>query len=221
VNSDQEVADITALILSITGSELPQGSVNNPLEPPGEPSLDTPTAVGTQVTLTGAPSGTPATTIATLLTLANANKLGLIIKQPDGAGVVSGYAYSGGNVWRTDTQGVTVAHATLIASGTLARPLTLTAVVRGTEERMGVDRDGDGWFDADERRVCTDGSNPASFPGGPGSVDVNGDLFIDFFDYGDFVTAFETGTSLGDFNADGFIDFFDYDGFVTAFETGC
>jgi hypothetical protein len=52
-------------------------------------------------------------------------------------------------------------------------------------------------------------------------VDVNGDLFIDFFDYGDFVTAFETGTSLGDFNADGFIDFFDYDGFVTAFETGC
>ncbi len=221
VNSDQEVADITALILSITGSELPQGSVNNPLEPPGEPSLDTPTAVGTQVTLTGAPSGTPATTIATLLTLANANKLGLIIKQPDGAGVVSGYAYSGGNVWRTDTQGVTVAHATLIASGTLARPLTLTAVVRGAEERMGVDRDGDGWFDADERRVCTDGSNPASFPGGPGSVDVNGDLFVDFFDYGDFVTAFETGTSLGDFNADGFIDFFDYDGFVTAFETGC
>jgi hypothetical protein len=53
--------------------------------------------------------------------------------------------------------------------------------------------------------------------------DVNCDGFIDFFDYDEFVTAFETGAPLriADYNGDGFIDFFDYDEFVTAFEIGC
>ena len=221
VNSDQEIADITALVLSVTGSELPQGSVSLPFEPPGEPSLDTPTAVGTQLTLTAAPTSQQTTTINTLLNLANANKIGLIIKQPDGAGGVSGSAYTGANVWQSDSRGTTVAHAALIGTGTPGRPLTITAVVRGTQERMGVDRDGDSWFDADERRVCTDPSNPAVFPGGPGSIDANGDLFVDFFDYDAFVVAFESGTPLADFNGDGFIDFFDYDAFVGGFETGC
>jgi hypothetical protein len=54
------------------------------------------------------------------------------------------------------------------------------------------------------------------------AADFNCDGFIDFFDYDEFVTAFETGGGLeADFNRDGFVDFFDYDGFVLAFETGC
>jgi hypothetical protein len=55
------------------------------------------------------------------------------------------------------------------------------------------------------------------------AADVNCDAFLDFFDYDEFVTAFETGApqEIADFNADGFIDFFDYDEFVTAFEVGC
>jgi hypothetical protein len=54
-------------------------------------------------------------------------------------------------------------------------------------------------------------------------ADVNCDLFLDFFDYDDFVAAFESGTpaEVADFNADGFVDFFDYDDFVEAFESGC
>jgi hypothetical protein len=53
-------------------------------------------------------------------------------------------------------------------------------------------------------------------------ADFNGDGFLDFFDYDDFVLAFETGGGLeADFNRDGFVDFFDYDDFVRAFETGC
>jgi hypothetical protein len=35
------------------------------------------------------------------------------------------------------------------------------------------------------------------------------------------VTAFETGVGDADFNNDGFVDFFDYADFVTAFELGC
>lgn len=56
-------------------------------------------------------------------------------------------------------------------------------------------------------------------------ADFNGDAFLDFFDYADYVTCFEVGTCpLGrtaDFNGDAFVDFFDYADFVQAFETGC
>ena len=60
-------------------------------------------------------------------------------------------------------------------------------------------------------------------PGCP--ADFNGDGFVDFFDYDDYVNCFESGSCppgrTGDFNGDGFADFFDYDDFVNAFETGC
>jgi hypothetical protein len=55
--------------------------------------------------------------------------------------------------------------------------------------------------------------------------DFNGDGFLDFFDYDDYVTCFETNVcppgKTADFNNDSFVDFFDYDSYVEAFETGC
>jgi hypothetical protein len=58
-----------------------------------------------------------------------------------------------------------------------------------------------------------------------GRADFNGDGFIDFFDYDDFVLCYEGGGcppgSNPDINQDGFVDFFDYDDFVVAFEAGC
>ena len=57
------------------------------------------------------------------------------------------------------------------------------------------------------------------------AADFNGDGFLDFFDFTDFVTCFEGGAcpdgKTADFNNDGFADFFDFSDFVTAFETGC
>jgi hypothetical protein len=52
--------------------------------------------------------------------------------------------------------------------------------------------------------------------GDPG--DFNGDGFKDFFDYADFIDAFESGEPEADFNQDCFVDFFDFDDFVGAFE---
>jgi hypothetical protein len=52
-------------------------------------------------------------------------------------------------------------------------------------------------------------------------ADFNGDGFLDFFDYDEFVAAFEVGGPGADFNGDGFQDFFDFDAFVEAFEIGC
>jgi hypothetical protein len=51
--------------------------------------------------------------------------------------------------------------------------------------------------------------------------DFNGDGFVDFFDYLDFVEGFEAGDPDADFNGDGFLDFFDYTDFVYGFENGC
>ncbi|MDX2118635.1 MAG: GC-type dockerin domain-anchored protein [Planctomycetota bacterium] len=53
------------------------------------------------------------------------------------------------------------------------------------------------------------------------NADFNGDGFIDFTDFDDFVFAFEGGDPSADFNQDGFLDFTDFDAFVTAFEAGC
>jgi hypothetical protein len=62
-------------------------------------------------------------------------------------------------------------------------------------------------------------------PNPPCRADFNGDGFLDFFDYDDYVNCFETATcppgKTADFNGDGFADFFDYDDFVAAFEAGC
>ena len=56
-------------------------------------------------------------------------------------------------------------------------------------------------------------------------ADFNGDGFLDFFDYLDYVTCFEDAIcppgKTADFNGDAFVDFFDYLDFVTAFENGC
>lgn len=52
-------------------------------------------------------------------------------------------------------------------------------------------------------------------------ADFNCDGALDFFDYDDFVIAFESGDPRADFDGDGTVDFFDYDAFVVAFETGC
>jgi hypothetical protein len=58
-------------------------------------------------------------------------------------------------------------------------------------------------------------------PPPPCPPDFNGDGFLDFFDYDDFVIAYETGDPSADYNADGFLDFFDYDDFVEDYEAGC
>lgn len=55
----------------------------------------------------------------------------------------------------------------------------------------------------------------------PCRADFNADGFLDFFDYDEYVEAFESGSDFADVNRDGFIDFFDYDEYVLLFEAGC
>jgi subtilisin family serine protease len=55
-------------------------------------------------------------------------------------------------------------------------------------------------------------------------ADFNGDGFLDFFDYDEYVACYEgicPAQANADYNGDGFTDFFDYDAYVTDFEAGC
>jgi hypothetical protein len=61
----------------------------------------------------------------------------------------------------------------------------------------------------------------ASNSGNINPVDFNGDGFLTFEDFDDFVTAFEAGKPSTDYNNDGFLTFEDFDAFVVAFQQGC
>lgn len=51
-------------------------------------------------------------------------------------------------------------------------------------------------------------------------ADFNGDFFVDFFDYSDYVDAYGVGDLSADVNGDGFLDFFDYEEYLIEFESG-
>ena len=60
-----------------------------------------------------------------------------------------------------------------------------------------------------------------TLPEEPCPADFNGDGQVDFFDYLDFVMAYNEEDPAADFNGDGQVDFFDYLDFVEAFSAGC
>jgi probable HAF family extracellular repeat protein len=81
---------------------------------------------------------------------------------------------------------------------------------------------------ADGTTICGIGINPQGLSEGwiatlprACDADFNGDGFLDFTDFDDFVGAFEAGSAAADFNGDGFLDFTDFDAFVSSFERGC
>jgi hypothetical protein len=53
------------------------------------------------------------------------------------------------------------------------------------------------------------------------AADIGADCQTDFFDYLDFVAAFDAGDPAADFNGDNQVDFFDYLDFAAAFDAGC
>ncbi|MDX2147848.1 MAG: LamG-like jellyroll fold domain-containing protein [Planctomycetota bacterium] len=55
----------------------------------------------------------------------------------------------------------------------------------------------------------------------PCPVDLNNDEQVDFFDYLDFVEAYDVQGPAADFNNDDQVDFFDYLDFAAAFDQGC
>jgi hypothetical protein len=213
VQSDQEIADLTAFMLSFAGSDLPAGSTTNILEPPGPPSKDSHAAVGTQTTLLSEASASPTqlTLLNTMITLANTNKVGLVAKGKVG-GVARGYAYTGANTFAQDRAGLTITFAALKALAAPGSEITFTIVPKNSETRIGIDRNMDGCRDGDERLgLC--GLTP------PCPADLTGDGSVDGDDVIEFFAAWDSNAM--DFDLSGSTDGDDVIAFFGFWDSGC
>ncbi|MFN0136000.1 MAG: hypothetical protein ACKVS9_07765, partial [Phycisphaerae bacterium] len=229
VASDQEVANLVAFMLAFAGSELPNGSVSNPLIPPGPLSKDSHAAVGVQTTVLDG-SAIPAAQealLASMLAQANANKVGLVARGRIG-GVARGFAYLGANNWKSDRTGENFTQAALLATAVAGSELTITIVPRGSETRIGVDRDEDTFPDRTEVEACSDPADATSVPGGPGTGlvgDVNGDLSVDLTDLATLLANFGRGAPVslsdGDIDDDDDVDLTDLALLLSNFGTTC
>ncbi len=167
-HGDQQLADMVAFMLAFSGSDL-AGSDGSSLQfPSGPESLDTHAAVGQQVTFNTPFSMAPSMDVQRMvqfIALADANAVGLV-----GKGRVSGQplglTYLPGSpllIWALDQQGTFIDGMGLVSIVGVSPgdEFTFTVVPKGTEFRIGIDRDGDGCLDADERASGTDPADPS------------------------------------------------------------
>jgi YVTN family beta-propeller protein len=156
--NDQEVADLVAFLLSFSGSDLPRGSADDFLQPPGPFSRDSHAAVGKQVTLAGAPTFAQRAMLDSFQFMADAGRVGLVAKGRVN-GVTRGFTYVGYGIFQTDRSADVIGAQVLEGMAAPGSELTFTVVPAGTEWRIGVDQDLDGELDRDE---LDRGSDPAS-----------------------------------------------------------
>jgi YVTN family beta-propeller protein len=229
VQSDQEVADLVAFMLAFSGSDLPPGNPANILNPPGPTGQDTHAAVGKQTTLIDADSAPLAQLlfISAMLAQADAGRVGLVAKGVQ-AGKQRGYVYVGGATFQSDRAAESLSTPELLASAAPDARLTLTVVPAGTEVRIGIDRDADGYFDRDELDACSDPADASIVPGGPGAGlvgDLNGDHVVDLADLSALLTNFglDSGATPadGDTDGDGDVDLADLSALLSSFGLSC
>ncbi len=208
VSGDQETADLTAFILSLSGSALPVPSTTIMLLPPGPASNDVPASVGRQLTLAGAPDAGQAALLYQMVSLADTTKVSLVAHGKV-AGEQRGYAYLTGGLWQADRFGEQLTSAQVQALAAPGTELTYTVVPSGSEVRLGVDRDLDGCMNGDEIGGCICLSD----------FDMNN--FVNGDDFDQFIEAFYYGDPSADINHDSFVSGDDFDQFVEHFEAGC
>lgn len=161
LRTDQETADIVAFLLAFTGSDLPPGVLNDPDRPPGISSGDTHAAVGRQITISNSasvPLIDALIAIATPLT----SRVDLVVKGSKD-GIPRGWFFNRTNgLFQSDRAAETMTPAALRALAAIGNEHTYTAVPRESGKRIGIDRDGDGYFDRDELDFGSDPTNPLS-----------------------------------------------------------
>jgi YVTN family beta-propeller protein len=175
-NSDQDIADLVAFLLSFSGSDLPTGAPGTLFEPPGTDSQDAHAAVGQQATLVdaGQASQELLDRIDLFVDLADALEVDLVVKGLV-AGEQRGWVHVAFGSFQSDRAGETIALGSLKTLAAPGAELTFTVVPQGSGERVGVDRDGDGYYDRDELDAGSDPADPDSIPGEPGTAYCFGD----------------------------------------------
>lgn len=161
---------------------------------------DTHAGVGQQAMASnGGGSGDNATRIAQFVTIASTNTAGLVVK---GAikGQVRGWMFADG-VFRSDRSSEpTLSPSALLALSGPQAKLVYTLVPKGTERRIGIDRDLDTHLDQDEIIAGTDPADPASVP--TCAADITHDGFVDGGDLASLVANWGLG-GASDLSGDG------------------
>ncbi len=229
MESDQEIADMVAFMLAFAGDDLPDGNAANILNPPGPLGQHSHAAVGKQTTLysfANAPQ-TQRDLIQLMITLAESGRTGLAIKGRVG-GEPRGYMLLLPDVFQSDRADEMLTEAELLALATPATPLTFTVTPPDSAQRLGIDRDRDGYFDRDEHDACSDPANADIIPGGPGSGllgDVNGDRRVGLADLATLLSNYGTASGAtyeqGDLDEDGDVDDADLVQLLGSFGLSC
>jgi hypothetical protein len=118
--------------------------------------------VGQQTTLAAWSPPATGSRITLLRERADAGECELIAKA--GGYDEIGYVYTGLGLFRPDRQALPPIPDAVLRLVALLTPVTYTCVPPGSGVRLGVDRDGDGFWDGDERAAHTDPANPGSHP---------------------------------------------------------
>ncbi|MEX2016058.1 MAG: hypothetical protein WD873_05420, partial [Candidatus Hydrogenedentales bacterium] len=191
-DTDQDVADMVALMLAFSGSDFDAiisdlgfdpgltdfpafgGSpLFLPHDTPGlQTSKDAHAAVGKQVTFNSASKNM--TFLNQLLAMADNGDIEIIAKNIHN-NAARGAIYLGGGQWQRDrnTDGP-ITTAELLAQAGAGTELTFTAVPVGTGIRMGIDRDEDSHYDFSEVLAGSDPANALSIPGSQPTPATNG-----------------------------------------------
>ncbi len=144
---------------------------------------DTHAAVGVQTTvLDGAAVPAPQQALINdMLAQANTLSVGLVVKGRS-AGLQRGWSYAGAGMFQSDRAAETASLAGLTALASPGDELTLTVVPNGSQTRIGIDRDSDGFFDRDELDACSDPADPAETPNNVCLADTNASHAVDVDD---------------------------------------
>ena len=120
--------------------------------------------IGQQITITNGNAATVGQRINLLLARAAANECDVVVKGTI-AGEPRGWKRLAGGQFQSDRLATTLTEASLRAlANTAGQELTYTAVPVGEGQRIGIDRDEDGYLDGDERDAGSDPADPNSTP---------------------------------------------------------
>ncbi len=180
-------------------------------------AVDTHPAIGVQTTLTSAAADRAIETglIQDMMDLADTGVVGLVVKGVAG-GIQRGYAYSGAGVFQSDRDLESLTSMELLGSAGAGSELTFTVVPSGSETRIGVDRDSDGYFDRDELDACSDPADASVTPDTLPAFclgDADGSGVVSFGDItavlANWLSDYSPCTGEGDANNDSTVDFTD------------
>jgi len=142
-------------------------------------ATDTHAGVGAQAMLPAPAVAGQSVTVSELIALAGKGDVGLVVKAVVD-GEQRGYYRMGSGDFQADRVAEVVSEQDMFALAGADTPLTFTVVPAGSEVRIGVDRDADGFFDRDELDA---GTNPADPDSTPLPGDLDGDGVVGLLDF--------------------------------------